>query len=211
MRKDFLTTAEIFTPQIKIFQPEEMKVNQDILAFLDFIHLEAGDLAIDLGTGTGVIPVVLAKRKKLKEIWGVEIQRDLVRLAYENVRVNQLSSVVKILEGDLRKLNEKFPAGFFDIVLANPPYYKKNQGRISPSLLRAIAKSEIKCQLEDVIKIGHYLLKKEGRLFLMMLVSRFEEVKKLLEKYQFFLRRTQYIGGQRKKHSIIFLAEMEKL
>ena len=121
---------------------------------------------IDLGTGCGILPLLLSQTAKAHSFVGVEIQKGLVECAKKNVVLNHLEDRISILKQDFRKLKEIFPPGSFDVALSNPPYREYRTGRINPSMEKAIARHEIKGNLEDLISIASYLLPPKGRCYL---------------------------------------------
>ena len=119
---------------------------------------------IDLGTGCGVIPLVLAYRAKTeRKIVGVEIQTELAELASKNVDQNNLGDRVEIFRMDLREISSGFEAGCFDLALSNPPYRKTGAGRINPDRQKAVARHELTATIADVYEAARYLLRTGGR------------------------------------------------
>jgi tRNA1Val (adenine37-N6)-methyltransferase len=125
------------------------------------------DRVIDLGTGCGVIPLVLAYRAQTEhKIAGVEIQPELAELARKNVSENNFDSRIEIHQMDFREVSLAFDAGSFDLALSNPPYRKQGTGFISPSRQKAIARHELSATAADVLKAAGYLLREGGRIAL---------------------------------------------
>lgn len=135
----------------------------DAILLAKFSRFRKGDLVVDLGTGVGIIPLLIARNSEVKKIIGVEIQPELVDIARRNVSLNSLEDKIEIIELDLRMASDILPAGKFDVVVSNPPYRIARSGRINPNPLKAISRHEILCKLEDVLKASYYLLKDHGR------------------------------------------------
>lgn len=140
----------------------------DAVLLADFA---AKDLAIssrvmDLGTGTGIIPLLLWGRIKAKEIIGLEIQGDMVEMAQRSIRLNHLEDSIKILEGDIKDPPASIQPNYFDAILTNPPYMVHRGGLTNPREEKAIARHEILCSLEDVIHTAKRHLKSKGKLFM---------------------------------------------
>ncbi|MCE5333530.1 MAG: methyltransferase [Desulfobacteraceae bacterium] len=122
------------------------------------------DRVIELGTGCGVVPLVLAHRRATgRRIVGIEIQPELARLAQGNVESNGLTERVEILQLDLRLAASSFPSGSFDLLLSNPPYRRPGTGRVNPDRQKAIARHELAATLPDVFAAARHLLPQGGR------------------------------------------------
>jgi tRNA1Val (adenine37-N6)-methyltransferase len=157
----------LFNGSLKIIQKKKgyrFSIDAILLAHFTCIHHRRADSIIELGTGSGVIPLILAQRFKEAVITGVEVQGSLADLAQRNVIMNMLTDRVTIVKDDLRRLRENNPPSSFDLVLSNPPFYPAEAGRINPGSERAIARHELAGSLEDIVKISSYLLKPRGRL-----------------------------------------------
>jgi len=119
-----------------------------------------------LGTGCGILPLLLSQTTKAHFFVGVEIQKGLAECAKKNVILNHLGHRISILHQDFRELKATFPAGNFDVVISNPPYRQYRTGRINPTREKAVARHEIKGTLSDLIDIASYLLPTKGRCYL---------------------------------------------
>jgi len=139
------------------------RYSADALLLADFVTCDHRKVVCDLGTGSGVIPLILAKRKAALKIVGIEIQPELAALTRRNVELNGLEKAVEIMELDLRKVDERFPCRGFDYVLSNPPYRDPKSGKITPNAEKAVARHEITCTMGDVLDAMKYLLKPSGR------------------------------------------------
>jgi len=122
------------------------------------------DRIVDLGTGCGVIPLILAYRNLGKRIVGLEIQPELVELAKQNVQVNGFAGKVQIHHRDFREVSKDIRPANFDLVISNPPYRRLRSGRLNPDGQRAIARHELKSSITDVIRVASTLLGHGGRL-----------------------------------------------
>lgn len=131
---------------------------------------------VDLGTGCGIIPLVLALRHPHLRIFGIEIQSKLARLAAENVRLNGFESRVTILEADMQSLAAHAVEGPADMLVSNPPYRRAAAGRVNPHAERAIARHEIAMTLAGLVASAQRLLRTGGRLWLIYPVERLAEL-----------------------------------
>ncbi len=135
----------------------------DAILLARFATVKKGDLVVDLGTGGGIISLILAATTEAKRIIGIEIQSELADIARRNAALNHLEGKIDILEEDLRMAAKIQPAGQFDLLVSNPPYRLTGAGRINPNPLKAIARHEIKCSLEDVLRASFHLIRDRGR------------------------------------------------
>ena len=153
--------------RLKIIQAKDSyRFSVDSILLLNFIRLKNYENIIDLGTGSGIIPLLLFGKKKGLSIYGVEIQKDLADMARRSVELNKLQNGITIIKEDFRNLKNNFKNQQFDVVVSNPPYISMGQGKINPLINKAIARHEIKGDLEDMISVSNYLLKNKGRIYL---------------------------------------------
>lgn len=131
---------------------------------------------IDLGTGSGIIPLILARRLGQREVTGLELQPRLFSLAERNIYLNRVEREVTLVRGDLRRVEELFPAGSFSHVVCNPPYRPRAAGRSSPRMEKALARHELMCELSDVVRAAEYLLPPRGGLCMVYPAARFAEL-----------------------------------
>jgi tRNA1Val (adenine37-N6)-methyltransferase len=131
-----------------------------------------GDRVLDLGTGCGVIPLILSLNPDCGPLVGVEVQPELVELAERNVLLNGRQESIRILHMNFKDIKAHFEAGSFDVVVSNPPFGTPGTGRISPLPQRAVARHEIEASIEDVLDAALYALKTGGRLFVIYPASR---------------------------------------
>ena len=145
----------------------------DAILLAGLTRFKREDRVIELGTGCGVIPLVLAHRGRTRErITGIEIQPELAGLAHRNVDDNGLGDRIDIREMDLRQVSSFFLPGSFDIVLANPPYRRAGTGRVNPNRQKAVARHELTATLPDVFSSARHLLPQGGRMALIYPATR---------------------------------------
>jgi tRNA1Val (adenine37-N6)-methyltransferase len=179
--------------KLKIRQPEagyRFSIDALILAW----HLEPSrrDNVIDIGTGCGVIPLIVANRFPGVFCTGIEIQKELADCAAENVRSNRLDGRIRIENADIRAI-EPLLTDPADWISCNPPHTAKDAGRINPNLQRAIARHEIMMTVSDLTSAASRLLKPSGRLLTIYPAARMEEIKKSFLHAGFSLSRTRNI------------------
>lgn len=179
---------------LKILQKKKgYRYSQDSLQLVDFALIKKNDVVIDLGTGCGVIALVLAKKGLGRRIVGLEVQKELGELARRSVELNGFQEKIKILEGDIRRFKSIFPPSFFDYVITNPPYIEAKSGIISPGSERALARHEILCDMNDVLEAIKYLLKPSKRGSCVYPASRFDELIIKAKKKKLEPKRVQFV------------------
>ena len=159
-----------------IQDPGKFCFGQDAVFLASFTALRPGERVMDLGTGNGIIPLLLAARSKENCIVGLEIQEDCADLARRNILYNGLENRIRVDTGDLRGAAKMYEAASFHVVTANPPYMPAEHGKTNTDISKTIARHEVLCTFEDVAKQASYLLKDRGRLCLVHRPYRMAEV-----------------------------------
>ena len=121
---------------------------------------------MDLGTGTGILPILLSAKTEAKKIWGIEIQEDVANMAKRSILLNKLEEKIEIINENILNLESKFEKNSIDVIVTNPPYKKKGTGVINEKESKLIARHEITASLEDFIEISSKLLKYKGEIFM---------------------------------------------
>ena len=130
----------------------------DAVLLANFATVRRGASVVDLGTGTGIIPILIAGKSEAKEIVGVEIQEEVYEMATRSVLLNDLQDRVKIVNGDIKTIDQMLEVNKFDVVTSNPPYMHDN-GIKNPNDKKAISRHDVLCNLEDVMRASSRLLK----------------------------------------------------
>ncbi len=153
-----------FKGKIKVRQdPKGYRFAIDTILLSSHIRPRPDEKVLDLGTGCGIIPIILAFRNPNIRIYGIDIQRELAELAAENILENHFDDRVKILNMDMKDLNHGVLTGPADLIVSNPPYRKADSGRINPNKQRAVARHEIEITLEDIMETVRGMLRTAGR------------------------------------------------
>lgn len=168
------------------------------------------DSVIDLGTGNGIIPLLLSTQCKAASITGLEIQTESAELASQSVHLNNLEERICIVNGDLKKADELFAKHSFKVVCSNPPYMLAEQGKNNPDMAKAIARHEVLCNLEDIIKAVDFLLATHGRFFMIHRPSRLAEIFSILLKYKIEPKRLRLVHPAKDKNANLVLIEARK-
>jgi tRNA1Val (adenine37-N6)-methyltransferase len=148
--------------RLKLIQSKKgYRFSIDAVLLSQFVTVRPGDVVIDMGTGCGVIPLILLLTKPLGRAFGLEIQEELAYQAMRNTRLNGLEDRMDVILGDIR--HPPVAKGSADVVTCNPPYRKFRSGRINPDPQRAIARHEVLMSLNDMLGTASVLLRKKGR------------------------------------------------
>ena len=165
LKREDETLDTLFEGKLKLFQGRSgYRFSLDALLLAHFMTCRRGEKIADLGTGNGVIALILAYLHSSLSITGVEIQLSMVDRASRNVRMNGFQERVTISQADVRNIQETFSPESFAAVVCNPPYRRTTSGRISPNVERKIARHEIAAGLADFLRAGAYLLPIKGRI-----------------------------------------------
>ena len=173
--------------------PGKFCFGMDAVLLSGFASAKAGERVLDLGTGTGIIPILLSAKTQAKELVGLEIQHESAEQADRSVRLNGLKERVRIVEGDLREAAGLFGAASFDVVTSNPPYMIDSHGLQNPDAALAIARHEILCSLEDVIAQTAKVLKPGGHFFMVHRPFRLAEIISLMVQYRLEPKRMRLV------------------
>lgn len=171
------TLDSLGTGGVKILQPRGgYRFSLDPLLLCAFAEIGARARVCDLGTGSGVMPLLLAKAGKGREFVGIELQEELAERARRSVALNGLADRIRIVRADLRDLPGEFAAASCDAVLTNPPYRKPSSGRVAPGAERGAARFELAGGLTDFLRTAAFLLKNGGSFYLIYLAERLAEL-----------------------------------
>lgn len=165
----------------------------DAILLSAFARMDKTDSAIDLGTGNGIIPMLMEARYGGSRLYGLEIQEINVEMARRSVAMNGLSGKVEIVQGDIKEASGIFGAGKYDVVTSNPPYMNENHGLTNPDSHKAVARHEILCTLEDVVREASKLLKVNGHFYMIHRPHRLIEIFDTLTRYKLEPKRVRFV------------------
>ena len=165
----------------------------DAVLLSGFARIRKGDHVLDMGTGTGIIPILLKSKTKGEHFTGLEIQEECADMATRSVKYNGLESAVDIVCGDIKEAAGIFGAASFDVVTSNPPYMIGAHGLQNPYMAKAIARHEVLCTLEDVVSQASKVLKDRGRFFMVHRPFRLAEIFSVLTRYKLEPKRMQLV------------------
>lgn len=195
--------------KIKIIQSSDVfsfSMDAVFLAKFCYVPIQKGKI-IDLCTGNGVIPLLLSERSKA-EITGVEIQDRLYDMALRSAQLNERQEQLQFIKDDIKKVVPNLGKGKFDVVTCNPPYFKTvTDKEWNENKHFAIARHEIYCNLDDVVRISSELVKQKGKVALVHRPERLIDIILMMKKYSIEPKRIQFIHPKKQKEANILLIE----
>lgn len=178
-----------------IQNPDKFCFGMDAVLLTGFARagIKKDSLLLDLGTGTGIIPILLEAKTECAHLTGLEIQEESADMARRSVALNGLSDKIDIVTGDIKEAAGLFQAASFDCITCNPPYMIGNHGLTNPEAPKAVARHEILCTFEDVVRVTAKLLKTGGHFFLVHRPFRLAEIMTTLSQYKLEPKRMQLV------------------
>ncbi|MBI2539849.1 MAG: tRNA1(Val) (adenine(37)-N6)-methyltransferase [Deltaproteobacteria bacterium] len=198
----------LFHGKLRIIQAKRgYRFSLDAVLLAHFATLRGSDRVVDLGTGNGVIPLILARLHPAVEIVGMELQEEMVQRALRNVNLNRLEERVKILRGDVCSVEEVLPPESVAAVVCNPPYRRPASGRVNPDAEKRIARHEIKARLADFIRAGSYLLRRGGHMALVYPAARMVDLLQTMRQEEIEPKRLRLVHSYEGSAATLALAE----
>lgn len=206
------------TERIDDLQLKGLKLIQDTTGFCfgidavllaNFAKVKRGTKVVDLGTGTGIIPILIAGKSEAKEIIGVEIQEEVHEMATRSVKLNNLENRVRIINADIKSIDKELEVHGYHVVTSNPPYMHID-GIKNPNDKKAISRHEVKCSLEDVIRAASRLTMPKGKFFMIHRPTRLVDIIELGRKYRLEPKKVQFVHPRANKAPNLLLIEFAK-
>lgn len=176
-----------------IQHPEKFCFGMDAVLLSSFAGCQPDSKVVDFGTGTGVIPILLTAKTKAAHIDALEIQEESADMAQRSVQLNGLTDKIKIIQGDIKEASDLLGKASYDYVITNPPYMNNDHGLKNPELPKAIARHEILCSLEDVIREGACVLRPGGHFIMVHRPFRLIEIITCLTRYKLEPKRMRFV------------------
>lgn len=196
---------------IHIIQKKDaFRFGVDAVLLANFANIKRNTRVIDLCTGTGIIPFVIAGKTEARSILGIEIQEDFVDMANRSVKINNLNDRIQFICEDLKNLSELQQLEKADVVTVNPPYKLMSSGIKNPKDKLAIARHEVLCTLEDVIIASRKILKDNGRLYMVHRPERLADILCLMRKHRIEPKRIRLVHPNSQKAPNIVLVEGQR-
>jgi len=185
---------DLYRNGLRIIQSEHLfRFGMDAVLLSGFARVKEGGRALDLGTGTGIIPILLSAKTPGRHFTGLEISEASADMAARSVLLNDLSGRIEIVKGDIREADALFAPASFDTVTSNPPYLQGSHGLLNPDMEKAAARHEILCTLEDVVRAAAKLLVPGGHFYMVHRPFRLAEIICLLSQYRLEPKRMRLV------------------
>ena len=196
---------------LRVIQPRHgYRFSVDPLLLADFAGVRRGERCVDLGTGCGVIALLLARLGEDCSVTGIEFQQAVANMATRNVLLNDLAQRVEIVEEDVVSLKSHFPVDSFDLVVSNPPYRRPGTGKVSPRAGRDDSRHESTATLADFLAAAKYLVKPSGRICLIYHTCRLAELMAQASLQKLAPLRLRMVHGNSKAQARMFMIELAK-
>lgn len=191
-----------------IQDPEKFCFGVDAVLLTDFVKVKPGERVLDLGTGTGVIPILLEAKTEGAHFTGLEIQEESADMARRSVLYNQISEKVDIVTGDIKEAAEIFKTASFDVITTNPPYMREQHGLENMTDARTIARHEVLCTLEDILRESAKILpESKGRFYMIHKPFRLVEILNMMCHYKIEPKRLRFVHPYVDKEPTMVLIE----
>jgi len=205
------TLDAIFGGRLHIIQGRRgYRFSIDSLLLAAFARPRRGERVAELGAGSGVVALTLAKFYPVSLVVGLEVQRNLAGRAHRNAALNGLADRVQVYQGDLKHISSFPGRETFDLVLANPPFHAPRDGRINPDREKAVARHELRANLTDFVRAAEYLLRNSGRLNIIYPAAKLSELALRLRKHHLELKRVRPVYSRKGESGVFVLAEARK-
>ncbi len=182
----------------------------DAVLLSDFAKAKKNDVVFDIGTGTGIIPILMCAKTKAKKFFAIDIQEESVDMAKRSVGLNKLEDKIEILHLDIKNVFDKFKKNTIDVVTSNPPYMNMGGGLINEYDAKAIARHEIFCNLDDIVKATSLLLKPNGKFYMVHRPNRLCDIICTLRKYKLEPKTIRFVQPYEDKEPNMVLIESVK-
>lgn len=190
-----------------IQRADAFRFGTDAVLLADFAAPRRHDRVCDLGTGTGIIPLLLYARENTISADAVEIQPDMADMAARSMAMNGLNEKIRVLSGDLRSIRTLLPHARYDLVTCNPPYGKAGGTLLNPDASKRLARHEESCAIEDVACAAAWLLQNGGRLCCVFPAARMIELSDAMRKYRMAPKRIRMVHSRVEKATHLCLME----
>ena len=201
------TLEDLPSVNCKIIQKKKgFRFTVDSILLVNFLKLKKNTNLLDIGTGTGIMPLLLCRKEEINLITAVEIETEIAKMFEKTIEINSLESKIKLINIDIKNYKEK-P---FNMIISNPPYMKLNEGYVSPHDYRAGARDEVNLNLKELLISAKKLLKNGGSFNLVYRTNRFMEVLDEAKMLNLNAKRVRFIYSKPNQSSDLFMIEMIK-
>ncbi len=199
---------ELHRKGYKIIQdPNRFCFGMDAVLLSAFANVRKNEKVLDIGTGTGIIPILMEARYGGESYVGIEIQEDVADMARRSVKYNNLEDRIVIDNADVKDALKLYGFGFFDVITTNPPYMTVDKGIVNPNDTKALSRHELSVKLEDIVSISSKLLKNKGRFYMIHRPARLVEIMNVMRKYNLEIKRIRMVHPYIDKEANMVLIE----
>lgn len=172
----------------------------DAVLLSDFAkNIKKNAKALDLGTGTGIISILLCGKTNLEKIIGVEVQKEVANMAKRSSKLNNLENKFEIINENIINLENIYERNSFDVIVTNPPYKKENTGIVNEEEKKLISRHEVLAKLEDYIKISNKLLKDKGEFYMVHRPERLVDIIAYMRQYKIEPKEIRFVCSHEKE------------
>jgi len=205
------TLDDLILGGLKLIQSRRgYRFSLDAVLLAYFSDVKKVRTAVDLGTGNGVIPLLLSHRSPCVNLIGIEIQDSMVERARRGIKYNKLENRIKIMQEDIKNIDRNSLEGIADLVVSNPPFWKKGEGRVSINPEVAVARHEIHIEMGQIITAASHILQPEGKLCMVQRADRLPEIMKLFEQNRLVVKRLRMVHSYIDREAKLILIEGQK-
>lgn len=183
----------------------------DSVLLSDFAkEIKKNSKVVDIGTGTGIISLLLCKKAEISKIYGIEIQEEVADMARRSIILNNLKDKFEIINKNIKSVFEVLEPNSINAIVTNPPYMKLNTGAQNESKKKLVSRHEIECNLEDIVKISYKLLKSKGEFYMVHRAERIVDILYYLRKYKLEPKKIRFIHSKKYKEPNLVLIKAIK-
>ena len=193
-----ISRDSLFDGELICYQHQKgYRFSIDSVLLAHFVKIKHGDSILDLGTGSGIIAMILLYRwqDRICQVSGIEVQQALAHLAGKNLSANNLDKLGSIIQGDIKEINNLVLAESYDRIVCNPPFYTPTSGRINKNLEAQSARHQILATLQDFLFASAFAVKNGGEIYFIYPAERIGEFISLAEKYRLEVKKIQFVYG----------------
>jgi len=169
----------------------------DAVLLANYCDIKEGEEVVDLGTGTGIIPILLYGKNNAKKIYGLELQEEVAEMAERSINLNKLENHIKIINTNIKEYRKYLKKNHFHTVVTNPPYIQSKNNLISPKEKKALSRHELGGNLENFIKTASELLRHRGKFFIVYRPNRLVELFQLMKNYKIEPKKIRFVQNKR--------------
>ncbi len=193
-----------------IQDPKKFCFGIDAVLLSDFAKAKKDEIVFDIGTGTGIIPILMSAKTSAKKYFAIDIQQESVDMARRSIKLNKLTDKIEVFHLDIKNVFEKFEKNSINVVTSNPPYMNMGGGLINEYDAKAIARHEIFCNLDDIVKATSLLLKPNGRFYMVHRPNRLCDIICTLRNYKLEPKTIRFVQPYENKEPNMVLIESIK-